>query len=157
MSAINRGSRGRQRSRAKAGGVAGATQQALHLARPILFLDFDQRLQFAQVVGVAKRMRHALHRIVGLPVIVDDDADDIGQHLAALGASAIERQQGGAGDMQPLRLAADAEAGFVHMFDRRFGDEVAQRFGEAAQTPRAIAAHGGDRAGGELHAEQIGH
>ena len=59
--------------------------------------------------------------------------------------------------MQPLRLAADAEARFVHMLHRRFGDEVAQRFGEAAQTSRAIAAHAGDRAGGELHAEQIDH
>ena len=85
-------------------------------------------------------------------MIVDDADDDIGQHLAAVGASATERQQGGAGDMQPLRLAADAEAGFVHMVDRRFGDEVAQRFGEAAQKPRAIAADGGDRAGGDPRA-----
>ena len=28
-------------------------QQALHLARPVLFLDLDQRLQFAQMVRVA--------------------------------------------------------------------------------------------------------
>ncbi len=88
---------------------------------------------------------------------MDDHADDVGQHLAALGAGAIEGQQGSASHVQPLRLAADAEAGFVHMLDRRFGDEVAQRFDKAAQTPRAIPAHGGDRAGGELHAEQIGH
>jgi hypothetical protein len=32
----------------QAGGATGATQQAPHLARPILFLDFNQRLPFAQ-------------------------------------------------------------------------------------------------------------
>ena len=64
--------------------MTGAAQQALHLARPIFFLDFDQRLQFAQVMGIAKRMQHALHRIVWLPVIVNDNSDDIGQHLPRL-------------------------------------------------------------------------
>jgi hypothetical protein len=59
--------------------------------------------------------------------------------------------------MQPLRLAADAEPGFVHMFDRRTRDQIAQRFDEVVQTSRAVLADGGDRAGGELHAEQISH
>jgi len=37
-------------------GVAGAAQQALHPARPVLFFDLDQRLQFAQMMRVAQRM-----------------------------------------------------------------------------------------------------
>ena len=36
-------------------GVTGAAQQALHLARPILLLDFDERLQFAKVMRVIQR------------------------------------------------------------------------------------------------------
>ena len=51
--------------------------------------------------------------------------------LAALGANTIEGQQRGGSDMQPLRFAADAEAGFVHMFDRRRCDMVSHDFGEA--------------------------
>ena len=39
-------------------------------------------------------------------MIVNDDAGDIRQETAALGADAIEGQQGGGGDMQPLRSAA---------------------------------------------------
>ena len=37
----------------KVGRVAGATQQALHLARPVFFPDLDQRLEFAQIASVA--------------------------------------------------------------------------------------------------------
>jgi hypothetical protein len=37
-------------------GMAGTPRQPLHPARPVLLLDLDQRLQFAQVVGVAQRM-----------------------------------------------------------------------------------------------------
>jgi hypothetical protein len=33
--------------------MAGATQQTLHLACPVFFLDLDQRLKFAQMMGVA--------------------------------------------------------------------------------------------------------
>ena len=99
------------------GRVTGAAQQPLHLARPVFLLDLDQRLQFAQMMGVAQGMQHAWHRVVGLPVIVHDDADDIRQQAAALGADAIEGEQGGARHMQPLRLAADAKAGLVHVLD----------------------------------------
>ena len=44
------------------GRMAGAPQQTLHLARPVLSLDLDQRLQFAQVV--------ALHSACSTPFIV---------------------------------------------------------------------------------------
>ena len=71
-------------------GVTGAAQQPLHLARPLFFLDFDESLELAQVMGIAQGMQHALHRVIGLPVIVNDDAGDIRQETAALGADAIE-------------------------------------------------------------------
>ena len=100
-------------------GVTGAAQQPLHLARPLFFLDFDESLQFAQVMGIAQGVQHALHRVIGLPVIVNDDAGDIRQETAALGADAIEGQQGGGRHMQPLRLAADAKPRLVHVLHRR--------------------------------------
>ena len=72
------------------GGVAGAAQQALHPARPVLLLDLDQGLEFAQVVGVAQGMPHALQGVVGLPVIVDDDAGDAVEQAAAPGRDTVE-------------------------------------------------------------------
>ena len=66
------------------GGVAGAAQQALHPACPVLLLDLDQRLEFTQVVRVAQRMQHACQRVVGFPVVMHDDAGDIRQQAAAL-------------------------------------------------------------------------
>ena len=137
--------------------VTGAAQQPLHLARPLFFLDFDESLQFAQVMRIAQGVQHAFHRVIGLPVIVNDDADNIRQETAALGADAIEGQQGGGRDMQPLRLAADAKPRLVHVLHRRAGHEIAHRFGKAPQTFGASPAHSRDRRGGHFDAEQIGH
>src|ERR1035437_1156989 len=72
----------------------GAAQQPLHLACPVFLLDVDQGLEFAQVMGIAESMEHSRHRIVGLPVVVHDRADDIRQQAAAPGADAIEGQRG---------------------------------------------------------------
>ena len=58
--------------------VAGAAQQDLHLARPVLVVDVDQGLQFSQMMGVAQGMEHAFHRVVGLPVIMHHGANDVG-------------------------------------------------------------------------------
>ncbi len=104
--------RRRERSLApscQVGGVAGALQQALHVARPVLLFDVDQRLQLAQVVRIAERVQHAGQRVVRLPMIMHDDAGETGQQAAAFGCDTIEGQQRGAGDVQPLRLAANAE------------------------------------------------
>ena len=60
-------------------GVTGAAQQSLHLARPLLFLDLDERLQLAKVMRVAQGVQHAGHGVVGLPVIVHDNARDAGE------------------------------------------------------------------------------
>ena len=43
--------------------------------------------------------------------------------------------------MQPLRFAADAQAGLVHVLDRRLGHETAHRFGKPLQARRASPAH----------------
>jgi hypothetical protein len=69
-------------------GMAGAPQQALHPARPVLLVDLD--LEFAQVVGVAQGMPHALQGVVGLPGIVDDDAGDAVEQAAAPGRDTVE-------------------------------------------------------------------
>src|SRR4051794_13779614 len=93
------------------GGMTGAAEQALHPARPFFLLDVDQRLEFAPVMGVAQGMQHPFHLVVGFPVVMHDDAHNVRQQAAALGRDAIEGQPHGAGDVQPLRPAADPEAG----------------------------------------------
>ena len=137
--------------------VTGASQEPLHFARPILFLDLDESLQLAQVMGVAQGVQHAWHRVIGLPVIMDDDAGDIRQKAAALGADAIEGQQRRGGDMQPSRRAADPKAGLVHVLDRRRGDVVSHDIGEVSEAPGTVPADPGDGRGRQLHPEEIGH
>ena len=77
-------------------------------------------------------------------MIVDNDAGDIHQEAAALGADAIEGQQRGGGDMQPLRSAADPKAGFIHVLDRRRCDMVSHDIGEALEAPGTVLADPGD-------------
>ena len=60
--------------------VTGASQESLHFARPTLSRS-DESLQLAQVMGVAQGVQHAWHRVIGLPVIMDDDAGDIAKRL----------------------------------------------------------------------------
>ena len=64
-------------------GMAGPAQQDLHLARPVFVIEFDQRLQFPQMMGVAQGMQYVLHQIIGRPVVMDYDADHSGQNAAA--------------------------------------------------------------------------
>ena len=139
------------------GGVAGAAQQYLHPARPILLFDLDQRLQFPQMMRVAQCVQHARHRVVGLPVVMHHDADHAGQHAAALGADPIESQQSSRGDVQPLGLAADAKAGLVQMLDLARmppgRTASAKPCSRSAQRRLIWAMVAGDQA----HAEQVGH
>ena len=65
--------------------MTGPAQGALHSARPVLFLALDQGLEFAQMVGVAQGVQHAVHGVVGLSVIVNHDAGDALQQAAAHG------------------------------------------------------------------------
>ena len=133
------------------------TQQTLHLARPVFLLDFNQRLKFAQVVRIAQRVQNALQGVVRLPVIVDDNTQDVFQQAAPFRGDAVKRQPDGRGDVQPLRLAADPEAGFVHVFHGRRRHLVAHRGREALKPHGTAPAHAGDRRGDQMHAEQIGH
>ncbi len=55
--------------------------------------------------------------------------------------------------MQPLRLAADAEAGFVHMFDWGRRNQVTHGIREGLEALGAVMADPGDRRGDEMHAE----
>ena len=89
-------------------------------------------------------------------MIVDDDAGDIRQKAAALGADAIEGQQRRGGDMQPSRRAADPKAGLVHVLDRRRGDVVSHDIGEALEAPGTVLADPDDGRGHQLHPEEIG-
>jgi len=82
-------------------------------------------------MGVAQGMKHARHRVVGLPVVMHHNADHIGQQAAASGADAIEGEPGGTSHMQPLGLAADPKACLVHVLDRRTGYQVAHRGDES--------------------------
>ncbi len=59
--------------------------------------------------------------------------------------------------MQPLRLAADPEAGLVHMLDRRRCHLVTHDIGEALEAFGAVVTDPGDGCRGQPHAEQIGH
>ena len=139
------------------GGVAAAAQQPLHLARPVLLLDLDQRLEFAQVMGIAQRVLDALQGVIGFPVVVHRDAGEVFRHVAAFGRDAVERQPHGRGNMQPLGLAADPEPGFVEVLHRRRRDARVEGGGEAREPRGAILAHGGDGRGRQLDAEQVAH
>ena len=44
-------------------GVTRAAQQPLHFARPRLFLDLDESLQFAQMMSIAQGVQHALKAV----------------------------------------------------------------------------------------------
>ena len=95
-------------------------------------------------MGVAQRMKNALHGKVRLPVIVHDDADDIRQQSAALGRGAIEGQQNRRRHMQPLGGAANAIARFVHVFDGRLLDLPGDGLGHRRQLFRLASFHCGD-------------
>ena len=71
----------------QAGSMGGAAQEGLHLSRPVLLFDLHEGSQFAKVVRVAQCVFDTRHGVVGLPVIMHDDAihfDVVGKQAAAL-------------------------------------------------------------------------
>ena len=74
------------------GRVTGPPQQTLHFTRPVFFLDFDQCLNFAQVVRVAQRVQNAFQGLVRLPMVVYDDPQDIFQQAASFGRGPVKCQ-----------------------------------------------------------------
>src|SRR5262249_31584081 len=104
-----------------------------------------------QVMSIAQRVQHTFYRVIWLPMIVNDNSDDIRQETTAPGADPIEGQQGGGRNMQPLRLAADAKPGLVHVLHPRTGHEITHRFNKILKTFGASSAHSRDRRGGEFN------
>ena len=143
--------------------MTGSPQHMLHLPRPVFFLDFDQCLKFAQIVRIAQRVQNAFQRMVPLPMIVDDDAQNLFQQAAPFRRGPVERQPDGRGDVEPLRLTADPEAvdplrgSTIHLLDRCHRHTIAHGDGEALEAGDAASAHGGVGGGYQMHTEQIGH
>src|SRR6516164_5632568 len=106
------------------------------------------------MMSVAQRMQHVLHRVIGLPVVMDYDADHAG------GANPIEGQKSSRGDVQPLGLAAEAKTCFVQVFDLRAAYFLAPRIDQVFKSTGARTAHPGngcrDQADGEEIAHQLG-
>ena len=90
------------------------------------------------------RVPDALQGVIGFPVVVQPDAGEVFRHGAAFGRDAVERQQHGRGDVQPLGLAADPQAGLVEVLYRRRRDARVDGGGEALKPRGAILAHGCD-------------
>jgi hypothetical protein len=74
----------------------GLDEKVAHLPRPLFLVDVDERLELAQVVGVAQRVAHAGQPIVGLEVVMDDDpaAQSFGQGVMARGRSRSRQAEG---------------------------------------------------------------
>ena len=75
------------------GRLAGIAETVAHGRRPGLGVERDDRLEFAQMVGVAERMGGgpvgAVQLAVGFETVMDDDAPfEAFRHRAAFGADA---------------------------------------------------------------------
>ena len=91
--------------------LAGLDEQFAHVPGPWLAVDFDQRLEFAQMMGVAVGVSDAGQSIIGLEVVMDDAAAlKVFWHGAALFRHPVEGQGLGREGMQPSGLAVDAKA-----------------------------------------------
>jgi hypothetical protein len=105
-------------SRASATARQASRRKIAHLRRPEFVVEFDESLEFAQVMGVAERMGGRPGRPVQIAVrfeaVMDDHAalEPLG-HFAALVAGAIEGKRRSGHRMQPLRLAADPPSAFT--------------------------------------------
>jgi hypothetical protein len=63
----------------------GLEQEIAHGSRPRLMIEFDQRFEFAQVVGVAERVARRREGAIGFEAVVDDHAaGKSGRHVAPL-------------------------------------------------------------------------
>ncbi len=100
-------------------------------ASPRLLVEFDQRLELPQVMGVAERVARAFEGAIGFEAVVDDDAAGKSvRRVAPLVRDAVEGEAFGCDRVQPSRFARDAEAGFVEAAHARGGDERADPPGD---------------------------
>ena len=61
----------------EAGSPVCALKEAVHALCPVFLLDVDQGLEFAQVMGVAGAVAHALEGEVGGVIVMDEDAFEV--------------------------------------------------------------------------------
>src|SRR3984893_4875506 len=109
MRVTSRGLSAMPRSRARLTAWHARRSRICILRAQSSLIELDQRFQFPQMMSVAQGMQHALHRVVGLPVVMHHDADDAGQEAAAVGADPIKSEKSSRGDVQPLGLAAETK------------------------------------------------
>ena len=93
-------------------------------------IEFDQRLEFAQVMGVAERMTQIEVAIRLEAVMHDDAADQVSGNVAALRRHPIEGQRLGGDGVQPMAAACDTEAGLVEATHRR-GRSLRRKAGQS--------------------------
>jgi hypothetical protein len=134
-------------------------QKLVHRAGPRLLLDLDERLEFAQVVGIAQGVLSTAQGVVWSEMIVHDDAVSHGSgHVAARLADAVVGIDDGRGTMQPACFAADAKACLVQVAHLRrhdaCGDMLYHRRLRLGGVRRPSHHAGGAEAAGR---EQIGH
>src|SRR5512144_325346 len=98
-------------------------------------------------------MVHTLQRVIGFPVVVNHKPDNAFQQTAPFWGNPIEAEPGGHRDMQPLRLTANAKAGFIQMLDRRGLDELTYSRYEPLERLGRLRAHPCDRGSGQPHTE----
>ena len=102
----------------EAGGPVCALKEAVHALCPVFLLDVDQGLEFAQVMGVAGAVAHALEGELGGVIVMDEDAFEVLFDIAASRADAQDGQEWGAQHVEPAGTGGDPQAGFVEVLDR---------------------------------------
>ena len=104
----------------------GVEQAIAHGRRPRLMIEFDQRLEFAQMMGVAERVARPFEGAIGFEAVMDGHAAGKRvRHVAPPVRDAVEREAFGCDRVQPLRFAGDPEARLVETAPARRGDERA--------------------------------
>ena len=120
----------------EAGSPVCALKEAVHALCPVFLLDVDQGLEFAQVMGVAGAVAHALEGEVGGVIVMDEDAFEVLFDIAASRADAQDGQEWGAQHVEPAGTGGDPQAGFVEVLDRdRCADHVCDMGEEGLEAP----------------------
>ncbi len=137
--------------------VAGAVQQALHPACPVFLLDLYQCLQFARMLRVAQCVESTGQGVVWSPVVMRDNAGDVGQLAVAPRRDAVEREPEGRGDVQLVGSGRDPEAGFLHVLDWRRRHAVRQGGDDTLGGLGTVLAGPGDDRAHQLRPELVSH
>ena len=113
--------RGLARLPGLAHGLCGVDEEVAHGERPRLLVDVDERLEFAQMMGVAEGVIDVCEGGVGAEMIMHHHcAREPFRNVAARLADPVERMVLARGRVQPMQAACDPKAGFVEMADLGF-------------------------------------